>query len=301
MYEEKNEYRAWIGRSSKHVLARWLSKWIEKLTVPRATGLISVSPNYLQVMLQRYRQAKPVWVAPERNAVIPFGVLPHDFEVVGPVLQSHRCKKKIIYVGVGGGVMSRSFSLLCRALSQLRQKASTSIDDARIHIYGTMPDWHDGDIKPLENIAKDHNVDDAVCEAPRRVTYRRSIELLLNGDGALILGADDAAYMPSKLFGYALSGKPLLAVLHKKSPAYAMFQRHPLFGHVLWFDDFEEISLASACDVLGAFFKEVKNGQTFDRRILVEPYLATTMSVRHASFFDSCVTTAGSETGFTSA
>ena len=61
-------------------------------------------------------------------------------------------------------------------------------------------------------------------EYPARVTYRRSLELLLQGDGALVLGVDDAGYMPSKLATYAYSGKPLLACLHRDGPALAMLR-----------------------------------------------------------------------------
>ena len=43
--------------------------------------------------------------------------------------------------------------------------------------------------------------------------------MLVECDAALIIGSDSAAYMPSKLYPYILAKRPMLAVLHRESPA----------------------------------------------------------------------------------
>ena len=141
------------------------------------------------------------------------------------------------------------------------------------------------------DIAREHRVGDLVTENPRRVSYRRSLELLLESDGALILGVDDPGYMPSKLFSYALSGKPLLASLHRKGPALAQFRDNAALGHTLWFCQFKEIAMTEATSIVSAFLEEVIAGRNFDRRAMLEPFLAPTMARRHVELFEACLAT----------
>jgi hypothetical protein len=113
--------------------------------------------------------------------------------------------------------------------------------------------------------------------------------LLLQGDGALILGVDDAGYMPSKLFGYALSGKPLLASLHRDSPAFAQFQEAPDLGHVIWFDPREKMPIAEAAHVVSTFLQEAASRRIVDRRVVLEPFMASAMALRHVELFNACL------------
>ena len=141
---------------------------------------------------------------------------------------------------------------------------------------------------PLARIAGEYDVADLVCEYPARVSYRRSLELLLQGDGALVLGVDDAGYMPSKLATYAYSGKPLLACLHRDGPALAMLRDEPALGHVLWFSQTQEMPLADAAAEVAAYLEEVRSGRTFVRQAELAPYTAAAMAARHARLFEAC-------------
>jgi len=111
--------------------------------------------------------------------------------------------------------------------------------------------------------------------------------LLLESDGALILGVDDAGYMPSKLFMYACSGKPLLAVLRKDGPAFDQFHRNPTLGHALWFGQSGDVPLDAAADVLERFLGEVFRRQRIDRTVGLEPFLTRNMASRHVELFNS--------------
>ena len=141
---------------------------------------------------------------------------------------------------------------------------------------------------PLARIAGEFGLADLVSEYPARVTYRRSLELLLQSDGALVLGVDDAGYMPSKLATYAYSGKPLLACLHRDGPAFAMLREEPALGHVLWFSQTQEMPLADAVAVLAAYFEEVGSGRTFARQAELAAHTAAAMAARHAQLFEAC-------------
>jgi hypothetical protein len=113
--------------------------------------------------------------------------------------------------------------------------------------------------------------------------------LLLQSDGALILGVDEVGYMPSKLFSYSLSGKPLLAVLHREGPAFAQFQRGAGMGHALWIGQNCAMPLADATAELEVFLREVVARQAFDRESDLMPHLAPAMAQRHIELFETCL------------
>jgi hypothetical protein len=273
----------------KRRLSGLFARFIERRAVAAASGLIAVSPHYLALMQSRYADRQPQWLKPDRRAVIPFAVLPRDLEEAGArSARSAGAAKRIVYVGTGGAVMARSFRLLCAALTELRRLNSPLLENIRIELHGTSSAVTAGMDAPLARIAAEFDMADLVREYPARVTYRRSLALLLHGDGALVLGVDDAGYMPSKLATYAYSGKPLLACLHRDGPALAMLREQPALGHVLWFSQTQEMPLADAAAEVAAYLKEVGNGRTFARQTELEPYTAAAMAARHAQLFEAC-------------
>jgi hypothetical protein len=267
-------------------------KW-EKNAVLNASGLIAVSPRYLDLIQQRYPAAKSPWLDTRRNAVIPFAALPGDLEEASQSLQSEataqRSAIKICYVGAGGPIMARSFELICRALTNLRQNNHSFVNRLQICLFGTSYGWKDGDPKFLEDLARENGVADLVSEHPARVSYRRSLGLLLQSDGAVILGVDDPGYMPSKLFTYALSGRPLLASLHRRTPGFSKFQENPSLGRVLWFDDDTEMPVLEASDTIAHFIEEAASHRSFDRAEVLKPYLAPAMAERHDRLFRAVI------------
>ena len=284
-----------VGQShySWRRLLHWLSVLTERCVVLNADGLIAVSPNYIEMLQVRYKANNPSWLAPGRHAVIPFGALDRDLveaaKTTKPINEPRTDELAICYVGAGGSIMARSFALICRALAVLRSQGKAAENRVRLRLYGTMYDWKLGEDKPLEMIAEEIGVGDLVAEFPKRVSYRQSLELLLQSNGALILGVDDAGYMPSKLFSYGLSGKPLLASLRRDSQAFAQFQRFPHLGHALWFDRSNEMPVTEAANVLSVFLQEVVARRNFDRRAILEPVLSTNMARRHVELFETCL------------
>jgi len=273
----------------KRRLSGLLSRFIERRAVATASGLIAVSPHYLALMQSRYAERRPPWLKADRQAAIPFAVLPRDLEEAGAASSgSADAAKRIVYVGTGGAVMARSFRLLCAALTELRRRHSPLLENIRIELHGTSNAVAADMDAPLARIAGEYDVADLVGEHPARVSYRRSLELLLHGDGALVLGVDDAGYMPSKLATYAYSGKPLLACLHRDGPAFAMLREQPTLGHALWFSQTQEMPLADAAAVVAAYLEEVRSGRTFARQAKLAPHTAVVMAARHAQLFDAC-------------
>lgn len=273
----------------KQRASRFFSRFIERGAVAMASGLIAVSPHYLALMQSRYAQRRPPWLKADRQAAIPFAVLPRDLEEAGEGPAGNMgAAKRIVYVGTGGAVMARSFRLLCAALAELRRRHSPLLENIRIELHGTSSAVAEDTDTPLARIAGEFCVADLVGEYPARVSYRRSLELLLHGDGALVLGVDDAGYMPSKLATYAYSGKPLLACLHRDGPALAMLRAAPAIGHVLWFSQTQEMPLVDAAAEVAAYLEEVRSGRTFARQAELAPYTAAAMAARHARLFEAC-------------
>ncbi|MEA2952063.1 MAG: hypothetical protein QOJ96_1583 [Alphaproteobacteria bacterium] len=278
-------------RGLKQSMSRALSRYVEAKAVEAASGLISVSPKYLDDLRRRYAKSGPAWLPPKRQAVIPFAVLPSDFAEAERTIppQPDTELAKIVYVGAGGPIMVRSFALFCRALSRIRTQRAGLLDHVRVELHGTASAVGGNAENHLAKVAGEYGVADIVSEHPVRVSYRRSLELLLQAEGALILGVDDSGYMPSKLLPYAYSGKPILASLHRDSPALRIFRETPDLGHAVWFADSEEMPVAEAANIVGDFLAEAVSRRQFDRHACLEPYSVAAMARRHAEVFEACL------------
>jgi Glycosyl transferase 4-like domain len=296
-YREDEFAPMWARPSMKHRAAACSSRYVERRSVADAAAVVSVSSNYIDTLRRRYAHGTPAALRAERTAIIPFAVRPDD---LADASSKSNCRgadtqerAEIVYVGAGGPVMERSFSLLCRALARVRVKEPRLLDRVRVILRGTMLGWQEGQRRHLMEIAQESGLDDVIAENPLRVSYRRSLELLSQAQGALVLGADDPGYMPSKLFSYALSGKPLLASLHRGGPAFGYLERNPILGHAVWFGPSGEMPDDEAAAVVATFLRELVACQSFDRRIALEPFLARSMARRHAALFDACLGSIG--------
>lgn len=275
----------------KRAMGQFLSWYIESRCARAAAGLIAVSPEYIETFRHRYAADGPGWASAGRTAVIPFGGAPGDLQVArsNPPVHNDARIRRMIYVGTGGPIMRRSFEVFCSTLSLLKAEDPELLAPMRFEFYGTSPGSRQGETTAFTAIARDHAVAELIFEYPERVSYRRSLEILLGNDGALILGVDDSGYMPSKLLNYALSGKPLLAVLRAGTPGLALFRATANPGHVLEFGDDSKAVASERAQNLKTFVHEVAARQTFDRDAVLEPYLSPSAARRHAEVFDACL------------
>jgi hypothetical protein len=279
--------RGWKGR-----LMSWLDPYLEKRGVGHAAGLIAVSDAYIAALTKRYHKLAPSWLDARRHAVIPFAADERDLLEAG----RRHCRAAAVradelllhYVGAGP-TMQRSFCLICEALARLRACGDAVAGRVRIRLFGTGRPGPHAARPVLKPVADAAGVGDLVDEQPERVPYRRALELVCESGGVLVLGVDDAGYVPSKLFGYALSGKPLLASLRCDGAAYALFRAEPRLGHAVWLDETQAMPLDKAAGVLGEFLREVASGATFDRRPWLQSRLAPAMAQRHAALFEACL------------
>lgn len=266
-----------------------LSRWMEESVIRSAAGVVSVSPVYVDELRLRYGHAK--CLTAERCEVIPFGGSDNDFQAVNPPpAPSNSAQREIVYVGAGGPIMARSFTAFCKSLSAVRQTDPALVATLKIRLFGTYSYWKEGDSKPLQDIASRFGLADVIEEIPPRISYIQAMERVQRSDGLLVLGVDDAGYIPSKLFTYALSSKPLLASFRTDSAARGYFTTMPGLGHLLEFK--EETTSTEAVNTMRSFLDEVKRRKKFDRRQLIAQYLAPGMAQKHAALFNRIMTTA---------
>lgn len=292
IYRERPAYFGGTPRGLKRSLNLWLLKHIEALATTFAAGLVSVSGDYIETIENRHGGRRPLWLIPGRRIVVPFAASERDLHEAESgtrhIGNSKKTPRRIVYVGAGGPVMRKAFATLCHTIRAALNRQVLADEAYRIELHGTMAGWRPGDRKDLLEIAIESGIGHLVTETPGRVSYRRSLELLLQADGALVLGVDDQGYMPSKLYNYVLSGKPLLTVFRAESSASRAMQAEPEFGHLMTFQD-NSRDESSGIVTWEKFLQEVTSGARFDRSAALSGYQSREMAMRHAKLFDACV------------
>lgn len=276
----------------KRTFNQWLHGHIESCTTRLASGVVAVSPKYIETMKSRYSKRGPEWLHSDSHAVIPFAASERDLLQAKTRLRDIErpagASRRIIYVGAGGPVMAKGFAVLCHAIRALIDRREMPDCPIMFELYGTMFGWREGERKHLLEMAEAAGITSVISEYPQRVSYRRSLELLLEADGVLVLGVDDEGYMPSKLYAYALSGKPLLGVFRRLSPACDQLLAEPRMGHLLPFGDGDSADGEKIVPVK-RFLDEVAVRASFDRRPLITNHLDVAMAEQHARLFDACI------------
>jgi hypothetical protein len=273
----------------KRAIANGLAGRMERAAVENAAGVVSVSPVYLDELRERFGALPQL--STNRTAVVPFAGSQHDFPP-GPQPSTPRTRT-IVYIGAGGSIMARSFTAICEHLARVKREQPSLVAGIHINIIGTNSEWREGDPRPLQDIARRLGLGELVSEDPKRITYSAAMARVKNCDGLLVLGVDDAGYVPSKLFTYALSGAPLLASFRRDSPASMYFRQLRDLGELIAADETDDGALDAEHGAVTRFLGDVKAGRRIDRQRELEPYLAAAMAARHAQLFASVVAGSG--------
>jgi glycosyltransferase involved in cell wall biosynthesis len=267
-----------------------LAKHLEKFALKHADGIVAVSPVYLDQLRFRYSQFR--CVRTERSLVIPFGAAEQDFVIARATSDQPKRNDpgmvNIVYVGAGGSIMCESFRRVCQGLARLKRQYPPFFEKIQLCLFGTSAFWQSGDPLELQALAESEGVGELVEERPARISYLKAVKLALQADGLLILGVDDPAYMPSKLFLYAMTGKPLLASMHKESQVNDYFKRFPELGAIIHFAGSAEREVAED-KVLLEFLKQAADCKTFTRENIRTEFSAAAMARRHVELFERCI------------
>lgn len=273
------------GAAWKSSLGNSLSRYMEAFAVNSAAGLVSVSPEYLRVLRDRYPGAEGL--AEGRAVTIPFGVREEDFDASPPdgISEGRSPSFDVVYVGVGAEIMAKSFRAIAESLARLRRKGDPLVGQLRIRLFGTDGRWRAGRPKILHEVATEAGVGDLVDEQPTILAYRKALALAAGADGLLVLGVDDPAYMPSKLFLYASTGKPMLASMRHDSQVIGYFTKYSDLGRLMQFGRGAADEEGSD-EALQLFLQDMASGKSFARTGVRHDFSAQKMAERHAELFE---------------
>ena len=202
----------------KYLFTYATAKLLEGWTLRRAAHVLSVSDQYLQALARRYS-----WWTPEHGSVLTFGAPDADLglarkkAIEQPPLLPTSPSLKIAYAGRLGPDMLPALDTLFAALA--RSKCTPR--PFEIFFYGTSYAPAGQAESTTTLLAIKHGITHLVHEHPARIGYIDSLRLILEADLALLLGSEDKAYSPSKIYPTLFSGKPALAI----APANSMLQR----------------------------------------------------------------------------
>ena len=205
----------------KYQIARAQAWALEGWTYRRAAGIIAVSPHYLADLRRRYRQ-----VAALPTDVIGFGASRADLHLATSLAADQPAFTRgspdevhLVYTGVAGPVMRRALEVLFDGLRRYREKSPQSAARLRFHFVGTRYAAQGEDQDSVQPFALAAGVADQIAEVSHRIGHLEALRWQVAADALILLGTDDPAYSPSKLYPYLLTGRPLLAVVTRGSVA----------------------------------------------------------------------------------
>ncbi len=281
------------GGKVRHSLSRKLAANLEPRVMRDVSEVISVSPAYVKTLTERYPQLDP-----DQFTVLPFGAPKRDFEmlqslgVMQQVFDRSDGKQHWVYVGAAGKIMAPALRLLFSAMQRLRDAAPAEWQKLRLHFVGTSYAPVGRAEKTVEPIAQEFGIAHLVEERTERVGYFEALQTLVAADGLLVIGSDSPAYTPSKIYPYVLARRPLLAVLHRDSPAAEMLRRCRA-GHVVAFtreDGRSSGPLRSAVEALEQTRRDIESGNVPDVDWQeFSQYTAREMTRKQCEVFDRAV------------
>lgn len=233
---------------SKGWMSNQLAKVLEPYSVKKASLISGVAKGYYEPVLQRNFKNRPVV-----DVAMPYGFDPHDHEVRLDNLEYPWDKDEVPVLYAGAFLpKSRLFvSMMFRALVKLKEESEL---DAKVRFYFIGTGYYSG--KRISEYANENNIGDQVVEVRDRFPFLHILNFLSAASGVMVIGSTEAHYTASKTFQSILSGRPILACLHKESTAIQILHE------------------ASADSFTLSYDPEETNQQLFDRfYVAVKSYL----------------------------
>ena len=209
------------GGRLKHALSDRLHRFREPRVLREASGLTAVSAAYPGQLQERYPFAAKI-----PSVVLPFPGSTTDFEHLGTIhpnqLPFHPQDGLIhwVSIGRGGDDLHTALHGLFSAISQHAPQELRR--QLRLHFIGTSYAPAGRGCPTVAPVAKRYGLQDIVVEQTDRLPLSITLATLRVADALMVIGSNDPTYTASKLHPYLLAQRPLLAILHEKSPAAAV-------------------------------------------------------------------------------
>ncbi|MEM7554063.1 MAG: hypothetical protein AAF378_08180 [Cyanobacteria bacterium P01_A01_bin.84] len=288
-YYSHSSYSQVPGGEKKYRTSQQIAKVLESFSLRKVSHVISVSPKYPKVLLERYP-----WLSEEQFTVLPFGAPQKDFELLPSfnikqtIFDPNDGKRHWVYVGRGGTDMAFSLRSLFFAIASEREKNPENWQSVKLHFIGTSYAPKKLAVKTVEPIAQEFGIEDLVEEYPHRVPYFQALQILVNSDAILLIGSDDASYTASKLYPCILAKKPIFAVFHQQSSVISIL-RNCEAGQVVTFtsNDKKEELLPAITNQLNWLLSIDKGYQPQTKWKAFEPYTAREMARQLCHIFNN--------------
>lgn len=203
---------------SRHWFSTKLAKFLEPIAVKKASLITGVAEGYYKGVQERNPQLL-------KNCL--FGAMPYGGEqadhskVKGMGLKPYLFEKdkekiQLVYAGAFLPKSAEPLKAIFRSIASNRDKFEKTV----FHFIGTGRNVNNRESYTIRTIAQEFGLWDTIIkEYPARISYLDVLIHLDAADGVFILGSTEPHYTPSKVYQGVLSGKPVMAVLHKNSSA----------------------------------------------------------------------------------
>ncbi|WP_143773878.1 glycosyltransferase family protein [Niastella vici] len=269
-----------------------LAKTLEPIAVKKASLITGVAEGYYMGVLERNMHLKGKCIA----GAMPYGGEKNDFNILNKLqLQPYLFKKEpniidVIYAGVLLPNAVEVFRCFCKEIYDNKRL----FENVRFHFIGTGKVLNDPTAYYVKNLAAEFEGlwGNMIFEYPQRIPYLDVLIHLKAADGVLVIGSTQPHYTPSKVFQGALSGKPILALLHEQSTAKEVIEMSEC-GLTMGFNEenFQSVFRAQFIQKFKAFLQLV---QKYDFSTInlkaFEEYSAKSVTAKLADLLNQAVT-----------
>ncbi|HEY8661948.1 MAG TPA: hypothetical protein VIL78_23135 [Hanamia sp.] len=224
---------------SRHWMSTKIAKFLEPIAVKKASLITGVAEGYYNPVLERNPHLKTQAVC----GAMPYGGEQKDHNLlkhldIKPYLFQKKTNKiQLIYAGA---MLPKAYAPL-EAIFKSIQAQKEVFEPVEFHFIGTGQTTNDPEGFNIKPLAQKYGLwQTIIYEYPKRIPYLDVLVHLQQADGIFILGSTEPHYTPSKSYQGVLSGKPIIAVLHKESTAVKVL-RESGAGMVLDFDGEKEM------------------------------------------------------------
>jgi hypothetical protein len=273
-------------RFSRHWWSKQLAGLLEPFAVKRASWITGVAESYYAGVRERN---------PRLSSSCLFDAMPMGGEASDHAAISGSGRDPYVFRGssafrlvYAGALLPKAYPLL-EAVFGAIASSRTDFEGVEFHFIGSGRSNADPEGFNVRPYAERHGLwGSVVFEHPHRIPYLDVLAHLDAADAVFILGSTESHYTPSKTYQGVLSGKPIIAVLHKDSSAIDVL-RETGAGMVLAFSG--EGDVASVLERFAEVFRSFRNfAADFDRHEVdpaaLEAYSAKTVTGRLAGLLD---------------
>ncbi|MEI7931907.1 MAG: hypothetical protein WCI21_02470, partial [Alphaproteobacteria bacterium] len=204
------------------VLMRAIHRRLERKTAPEAAGLIAVSQTYIDLLRTAYPQ-----IATKPACLSPFGCSRADFDAaqrvgqVSPALKSASGEGTVtcLFAGRVAPAMERALANLFSIVAEARAAGVSTFQRLRFVFVGT---GYGGGVteRMASRLAEAAGIADQITELSERIPLLDAWRSSLEADCLLVLGSEDAGYIPSKLNAILSLRKPLICAAPRNCLVY---------------------------------------------------------------------------------